>query len=315
MARLFSFGKRLARMLKPVHRRRARSTKSCQLQFEQLESRLAPTLTPIAPLPGVNADLNTFDHGSYYPHGGNLTVGSVPFTLTTDPGGSGDSFVVEDPVVFGRTDPPGGAVFDIPVGVAGLRTVYTLMDSGWGVLGQNIASVEFIGSGGGDYKQTLVEGTNIRNHSYGISSLNLCNQIAPGTPTMTFTGGGTGGPGNEVHLDTQTWPLPAAFASQTLTDIKFITYGNVPNGVPFLAALTVSTSLPGPVTWTNPSGGDWDTSGNWNTGAVPAATDDVVINNSLNAGAAITHSDRSFQQPAGDRPRSFHSEPRVSRPY
>src|SRR5271157_2474038 len=43
------------------------------------------------------------------------------------------------------------------------------------------------------------------------------------------------------------------------------------------------------VSWINASGGDWDTPGNWSSHAVPGASDDVVIN-SLNAGAAVTHS-------------------------
>ncbi len=49
---------------------------------------------------------------------------------------------------------------------------------------------------------------------------------------------------------------------------------------------------PATVTWINPAGGDWDTPANWSTGAVPGAGDDVVIN-ALNAGAGVTHSQRT----------------------
>ncbi len=49
---------------------------------------------------------------------------------------------------------------------------------------------------------------------------------------------------------------------------------------------------PATVTWINPGGGDWDTPANWSTGAVPGAGDDVVIN-ALNAGAGVTHSQRT----------------------
>jgi RHS repeat-associated protein len=42
------------------------------------------------------------------------------------------------------------------------------------------------------------------------------------------------------------------------------------------------------VTWTNPAGGDWDTTGNWSTGALPGPADDVVIG-TLNSGASVTH--------------------------
>jgi hypothetical protein len=41
------------------------------------------------------------------------------------------------------------------------------------------------------------------------------------------------------------------------------------------------------VAWTNPSGGDWDSPCNWSNGAMPTASDDVVINMS---GITVTHS-------------------------
>jgi hypothetical protein len=44
--------------------------------------------------------------------------------------------------------------------------------------------------------------------------------------------------------------------------------------------------LPSAVTWVNASGGDWDTPGNWSTGALPTPADDVLI--SL-PGITVTH--------------------------
>ena len=41
------------------------------------------------------------------------------------------------------------------------------------------------------------------------------------------------------------------------------------------------------ISWTNPSGGNWDTASNWSGGKVPTLQDDVVINNT---GITITHS-------------------------
>jgi hypothetical protein len=46
-------------------------------------------------------------------------------------------------------------------------------------------------------------------------------------------------------------------------------------------------SLPSVVNWTNPAGGDWNTPGNWSTGALPGPGDDVVIN--VGSGT-VTHS-------------------------
>jgi hypothetical protein len=44
---------------------------------------------------------------------------------------------------------------------------------------------------------------------------------------------------------------------------------------------------PAIVTWTNPGGGDWETVGNWSTGALPGPGDDVVIDL---PGVTVTHS-------------------------
>src|SRR6516165_8555205 len=43
---------------------------------------------------------------------------------------------------------------------------------------------------------------------------------------------------------------------------------------------------PATVSWISATGGDWDTASNWSGGAVPGATDDVVINQS---GITVTH--------------------------
>jgi hypothetical protein len=49
-------------------------------------------------------------------------------------------------------------------------------------------------------------------------------------------------------------------------------------------------TLPSTVTWINPAGGDWDTPGNWSTGAVPGPNDDVVIDLAGQNNFTVTHS-------------------------
>jgi hypothetical protein len=46
-------------------------------------------------------------------------------------------------------------------------------------------------------------------------------------------------------------------------------------------------ALPSVVNWTNPAGGDWNTPGNWSTGALPGLGDDVVIGT---VSGTVTHS-------------------------
>jgi hypothetical protein len=47
-------------------------------------------------------------------------------------------------------------------------------------------------------------------------------------------------------------------------------------------------TVPAPVSWINAAGGDWGTTSNWSTGAVPGAADDVTIN--LPGSVTVTHS-------------------------
>ncbi|HKQ11606.1 MAG TPA: PEP-CTERM sorting domain-containing protein [Rhizomicrobium sp.] len=212
----------------PMHRYLTAIVAMGACLFCAVPSQAAPF--QIAPLPGVNSDLNAFyTNGFSYPQGGGLTVGGVPFTLTTVPGLS-DTFVIQDPAFLGAPNPVGGTIFDIPVGVFGVTQVYTLMNSAFGVFGSNIASLEFIGSAGGNSVQFLIEGLNIRDHFNG-SFNNVVTD--PTIQTALFPG--------DVRLDMQTWNLPAAFESQTLDLIRFTTYGVPPDGEAFLAAVTVAT--------------------------------------------------------------------------
>ena len=48
--------------------------------------------------------------------------------------------------------------------------------------------------------------------------------------------------------------------------------------------------MPAVVQWINPAGGTWNTPGNWSTGNLPGATDDVVIN-VPSTNVTITHCD------------------------
>src|SRR5205085_2730854 len=98
--------------------------------------------------------------------------------------------------------------FDIGVHIAGATTAYTLINSDYGSFGATAGTIEFKGTGGLDAAFSLVEGTNIRD--YNNDGYN--NQIAAGTPSLIFANG-------QVRLDTQTFALPAAFATGILTDI------------------------------------------------------------------------------------------------
>lgn len=47
-----------------------------------------------------------------------------------------------------------------------------------------------------------------------------------------------------MRLDCQGWLLPASFRAQVLTNIQVKSFGNNPNGVPTVTAITVQTNGP-----------------------------------------------------------------------
>ncbi len=125
--------------------------------------------------------------------------------------------------------------------IADPTTVFTLINSGYGVYGDTVGSVEFKATGGLDYTVNLVEGQNIRDHYNGGYN----NTIGQGALGSTYVG--TAYYGNAAdRLDEQAFVLPSAFNSATLTDIILHGAGNDPAGEPFLAAATVATPA-GPV--------------------------------------------------------------------
>ena len=207
----------------------ARRHRVCAPHVEHLECRALLSTVPVNINQYVNHSLQGYTNGSDYPPGGTqLTVAGVPFTLADYPGGgAGDIQTPESKV----------SAFDVPVSIDNPGTVYTLINSTYGVFGDTIGSVEFKATGGLDYTVHLVEGQDIRDHNRDGFN-NTIGQGALGglyVGTASFAGG-------QVRLDEQAFALPASFHSATLTDIILHGNGNYPDGNPFLAAASVSAS-------------------------------------------------------------------------
>jgi hypothetical protein len=192
----------------------------------------------------VNRDLRNYTNGSDYPPGGtSLTVGGVPFTLANYPGGG--TGVIQTP---SQSNP---SSFDVPVTIANPSTVYTLINSTFGVLGDTVGSVEFKATGGLDYSVNLVEGQDIRDHNNNVYN----NTIGQGALGDVYVASAQFG-GGQVRLDEQRFALPPSFQSATLTDIILHGTGKFPIGNPFLAAATVipaQTAQTPTITWSNPA--------------------------------------------------------------
>lgn len=199
---------------------------SVSLAFSAMASAAAyTTLT----LPALNTDLTTWSDGGAYSSlfPGAHTLGGIPFALQSDPTTGKNAFV------------GGPGSIDIKVGVYGATNVYTLINTAWGTMDYPAGSITFLGSAGDTYTVDLVEGVNVRDHFYNVyvntTSASYVSQVFGSTDYHT------------AHLDMQNFALPAAFQSQTLTDIVFYSSGSGA-GNPFLAGATVA-AVPEPETY------------------------------------------------------------------
>jgi hypothetical protein len=198
----------------------------------------------------VNADLAGYSGGSNYPPGG-TTVGinGINFNLATFPATS-DVGVVQTVAVF---NPPASAPVTYTFGglnLAGVQTVYTLINSSFGQIGDVAGSVSFTGTTG-TFSYNLTEGLNIRDHfndGFNNVATGLFGTASFGTPAN---------PGDPApdRLDAQSFNVAGI---GTLTSIEFdaavpIIDSNFQlNGYPFLAAITTDTkvgAVPEPSTW------------------------------------------------------------------
>lgn len=192
----------------------------------------AATFTTLT-LPTLNADIRTWTDGSAYDplFPGTSTFNGVPFALAVD---ANDNTVYQAP----------GAL-DIAVGVYGVTTAYSLINSAYGAFGTNVGSMEFFGSEGAYYKVDLVEGTNVRDHYDGYY-----NNVIDGVTAIPAFNLGPG----RARLDQQIYDLPSEFATQTLDRITFNGVDMGSGGIPFIAAATVAV-VPEPGTWALMIGG------------------------------------------------------------
>jgi hypothetical protein len=185
--------------------------------------------TVTLPTADLNADLTTYTDGTAYTglFPSTQTWNGVPFALAEVPS-SGFNIIQGD-----LTSPN---TFTIPVGVYGVSSVYTLINSAFGSFNNDDGYVEFEDSSSDTFTVQLIEGSDIRDHYNGFFVNTLSNSTAGvTTSTISYFNQNPG----FAHLDEQDFTLPSAFQSATLTDIIFETNGDDGAGVPFLAAATV----------------------------------------------------------------------------
>jgi hypothetical protein len=131
----------------------------------------------------------------------------------------------------------------IPVNVANVKTVYTLMNTEWGSTQSGLITIKFKGSAGATWTFALTGGINVRDYNNG-SLTNTCICQLPGGLSQSATINAWTDSTGQQRLDEQIYELPAAFATQTLVSITITDSGgeNVQRAI--LAAITVSTIGP-----------------------------------------------------------------------
>ena len=180
----------------------------------------------------VTDNIRTWTSGTNYPFGGFYTnYSGITFYLAAYPGitnGLGIVLSGLGTVATPKTN-------NFPVNVTNAVTVYTLMNSEYGQLGKTNGTLEFYCSQGAHASFNLVQGFNLRDHYNGTFQ----NTISSNVMSLYW------GASKSVRLDCQGWLLPTNFYSQTLTNIQVRSFGNDPNGIPTITAITIRTIGPG----------------------------------------------------------------------
>jgi hypothetical protein len=166
---------------------------------------------------------NGIVNASEFPSG-SQNFGGVPFAIPTVPNNYWSGSLAGNCV-------SGTVSLTIPVGVSGVRSVFTLLNTFRGQVGPDLY-VTFSGSDGATATQPLVGGVNVRNYNPGgyTSTINNTSTI------QVWTDGE-----NQQRLDRQEYILPAAFASQVLTSVTITDTGSYDLSRAMFSALTVST--------------------------------------------------------------------------
>jgi hypothetical protein len=130
----------------------------------------------------------------------------------------------------------------IPVNVAHVSTVYTLMNTVFGSTQSDLLSITFTGSNGATWTYQLVGGTDIRDYNNDGYTNSIDCRIAGGPGQVGTVSAWNNGEGQ--RLDMQIYVLPSSFHGQSLASITITDNGNYDVQRSFIAALTVSTGLP-----------------------------------------------------------------------
>jgi hypothetical protein len=178
----------------------------------------------------MNASWTFSECGSYIANGdtfptGNQNLGGVPFAMPTGPENAWLGAVAAG---CGA----GTVSLTVPVGVPGVTSVFTLLNTFWSQPGPKAyLFVTFTGSDGATLTQPLVGGVNVRDYNNDGYQNTINN-----TSTIQVWTNGEG-----QRLDRQEYVLPAEFAGQVLTRMTITDAGGEDFSRAVFSGITVST--------------------------------------------------------------------------
>ena len=176
---------------------------------------------------------------STFPFGAQ-TYDGIPYVILGNSHGTANNFWSSDIAASGGS---GTVSVTVPINVAKVKTIYTLMNTFWGSTQSGLLSVTFTGSAGATWTVNLVGGSNVRDYNQNGSTTDTILCQLPGAVGKTATvNAWVNGEGQ--RLDEQVFELPAAFRTQTLVSMTITDSGNSGEQRSFLAGVTVSTALP-----------------------------------------------------------------------
>ena len=192
--------------------------------------------------------INTFPTGTFVANNALAT----PFSIPDAPGNCGPSEASPCNFFVFPTSGSGTSV-TMSVSIASPTDVYTLINSTSPPPGEQLGTIQFVGTGGANLTFSLIAGKNIRDYyqgafanslTNGVSGVEALNAFSCVDPTNCLGSGSTGNVQTGNHgtyvIDEQDFSLGAAFAGQTLTQI--IITDTRDGSRPLLLGVTVGSS-------------------------------------------------------------------------
>lgn len=202
----------------------------------------------------VSIDLSGFANGSWCNVGGGPLVncGTMPtgkqsfngqtFNIAGANGGNNAWFAS-----VAANNGSGAVSLVIPVNIANVVNVDTLLNTMWGQSGTSYDTITFTGSAGASYSIALMGDSAIRDYNQYVWT----NSVSSTAHSSQFWSNGL--VGGFQRLDEQVFALPTAFADQTLETITITDNGGDDFSRIFLSGLNVETAGDPPTTVPEPA--------------------------------------------------------------